>query len=193
MNKTGTIALETPRLLIRRFRAEDAEAMYKNWASDPVVTRFLTWPAHESIEVTKRVLADWTGRYDDGAYFNWALELKSIGEVIGSIAVVQLHEPTLSATLGYCLGEAFRGQGLMPEAVKAVMDYLFDSVGMNRVSAYHDVNNPASGRVMDKCGMKLEGILRQNAINNTGICDIAVHATIRLDREENSSKAPHSN
>ena len=74
----------------------------------------------------------------------------------------------------------------MPEALKAVMEYLFDVVGLNRIAACHDANNPKSGRVMEKAGMKLEGTLRAAGKNNLGICDEVWHATIRSDREADS-------
>ncbi len=184
MNKAGTQRIETDRLILRRFRSEDAEDMYANWASDPEVTRFLTWLAHSSVDVTKALLTDWIPRYEDGGYFNWAMEYKDTGKVIGNISVVKLIESIDAAEMGYCMSQAYWGQGLMPEALKAVMDYLFDTVGLNRVAACHDANNPKSGRVMKKAGMKLEGILRAAGKNNLGICDDVWHAMIRSDREK---------
>ena len=186
MNKAGTQRIETQRLILRRFRVEDAENMYHNWASDPEVTRFLTWPEHASVEVTKSLLSLWVSRYEDGDYFNWAMEYKETGEVIGNISVVKLIEEIAAAEMGYCMGKAYWGQGLMPEALKAVMEYLFDVVGLNRIAASHDVNNPKSGRVMDKAGMKQEGILRAAGKNNLGICDVVMHSAIRADRENRS-------
>ncbi len=183
MNKTGTQRIETHRLILRPFRIEDAEDMYTNWASDPEVTRFLTWPAHGSIDVTRRVLEDWIPRYGDGGYFQWAIEWKETGRAIGSIAVVRLDEETESAEIGYCLGRDFWGRGIMPEALRAVMDYLFAVVGLNRIASCHDVNNPKSGRVMVKAGMKMEGILRGAEKNNTGICDVVRYALLRDERE----------
>jgi RimJ/RimL family protein N-acetyltransferase len=182
MNKTGTQTIETTRLILRRFKIEDAEDMYENWASDPEVTRFLTWPAHSDVEITKKILTDWVSRYEDGGYFNWAMELKEDGAVIGNISVVKLNEDTEAADMGYCMSRAYWGRGLMSEALKAVMDYLFDEVGLNRIAACHDVNNPKSGRVMDKAGMKQEGILRAAGKNNQGICDEVWHSMIRSDR-----------
>ena len=184
MNKAGTQRIETDRLILRRFRSEDAEDMYANWASDPEVTRFLTWPTHSSVDVTKAILSDWIPRYEDGGYFNWAMEYKDTGKVIGNISVVRLIESIDAAEMGYCMSRAYWGQGLMPEALRAVMDYLFDVVGLNRVAACHDANNPKSGRVMEKAGMKLEGILRAAGKNNLGICDDVWHAMIRSDREK---------
>ena len=139
--------------------------MYANWASDPEVTRFLTWPTHSSVDVTKAILSDWIPRYEDGGYFNWAMEYKDTGKVIGNISVVRLIESIDAAEMGYCMSRAYWGQGLMPEALSAVMDHLFDVVGLNRVAACHDANNPKSGRVMEKAGMKKEGVLRASGID----------------------------
>ena len=182
MNKTGTQRIETHRLVLRPFTVDDAEDMFTNWASDPEVTRFLTWPPHQNVDGTRWLLGQWTSHYDDGAYFQWAIEWKETGAVIGSIAVVKLEEAIESAEIGYCLGRAFWGRGIMPEALRAVMDYLFDTVGLNRVWAGHDVNNPKSGRVMEKAGMKKEGILRASGVNNQGIRDVAIWAALREDR-----------
>ena len=166
MNKTGTQRIETHRLILRRYRIEDADDMFSNWASDPEVTKFLTWPTHSSVDVTRFVLNDWISRYGDGGFFNWAIEWKETGRVIGNIAVTVLHDETEAAELGYCMSRAFWGRGIMPEALRAVMDYLFDTVGLNRVEAAHDVNNPKSGRAMEKAGLKLEGIHRSYGKNN---------------------------
>lgn len=183
MYKTGTQKIETDRLVLRRFRLEDAEDMYANWASDPEVTKFLTWPPHSSVDVTKSLLATWISRYEDGGYFNWVMEYKETGKVIGNISVIKLDERIDAADMGYCMSRAYWGQGLMPEALIAVMDYLFDVVGLNRVAACHDANNPKSGRVMEKAGMKQEGILRDAGKNNLGICDKVWHSMIRSDRK----------
>ena len=74
MNKTGTQRIETHRLVLRPFTVDDAEDMFTNWASDPEVTRFLTWPPHQNVDGTRWLLGQWTSHYDDGAYFQWAIE-----------------------------------------------------------------------------------------------------------------------
>ena len=182
MNKTGTQRIETHRLILRQYRMEDAEDMFSNWASDPEVTRFLTWPAHTGVDITRMLLTDWISHYGDGGYFNWVIEWKETGSVIGNISVVRLAEETEEAEIGYCMSRAWWGRGIMPEALRAVMDYLFDTVEVSRITARHDMNNPKSGRVMEKAGMRLEGILRSGGKNNQGICDIACYALLRTDR-----------
>ena len=182
MNKTGTQIIDTHRLVLRPFRPEDAEDMFTGWASDPEVTRFLTWPTHSSADVTRKILADWISRYPDGGFFNWAIEWKETGRVIGNIAVVKLNEKTEAADMGYCMSRAYWGRGIMPEALRAVMGYLFDTVGLNRIAACHAVDNPKSGRVMAKAGMKQEALMRGAGKNNQGICDEVWYAALRSDR-----------
>ena len=182
MKKCGTQMLQTQRLILRRFVPEDAQAMFQNWASDPEVTKYLTWPAHDCLDTSKKVLADWIPLYEDGAYFNWAICPRETNRPIGAISVVRLDEEVEAAEIGYCIGRRFWGQGMVPEALKAVMDYLFDEAGLGRVAACHDANNPKSGRVMEKAGMIKEGVLRQSAKNNQGICDAVWYAALKSDR-----------
>ena len=171
LNHKGTEKLETNRLILRKFRMEDYLAMYNNWACEDIVTKFLTWPTHSNPEVTKSVLTDWITNYSKKDYYNWAIELKSEKTIIGNISVVNYREETMSAILGYCMGSKWWGNGIMPESASAVLKYLFEEVGFNRISADHDKNNPKSGRVMQKIGMKYEGTLRKAGFCNQGIID----------------------
>ena len=184
MNKTGTRVIETERLILRPLTVDDAEDMYRNWASDPEVTKYLTWPPHPDAELTRALLKDWVSRYEAGDFFNWAIVWKETGEVIGNISVVSLKEEIGAADIGYCMCRRFWGQGIMPEALLAVEDYLFETVGLLRICAGHDVNNPKSGRVMDKAGMTREGFLRQSGKNNQGIVDVEIHSILRGEWEE---------
>lgn len=177
INHLGTQVLKTKRLILRPFCLEDGEAMYRNWASDDEVTKYLSWPTHSSAEISNYVTAEWVAGYEKKDFYLWAIEFE--GEAIGSISVVELNESVAMAEIGYCIGKAWWHRGIMPEALAAVMEYLFDRVGMKRIQACHDTSNPNSGAVMKKCGMELEGILRQAGRNNQGICDTAVYAAIR--------------
>lgn len=183
LNHKGTQIIETARLTLRPFTMDDADAMFRNWASDDEVTKYITWPAHENMEVTKAVLTDWTAAYESPDRYNWAIVLKENGpEPIGNISVVRVREKTRTATMGYCMSRAHWGKGIMPEALGAVLDFLFDQVGFNRIEADHDTNNPNSGAVMRKCGMTYEGVRRQGGWDNQGICDICVYAILASDR-----------
>ena len=183
MKNSGTQRIETDRLILRRYVIEDADAMYKNWASDSEVTKFLTWQPHSSVEVSRSIIEDWLKEYSDEKYYQWAIVLKDNGnEPIGDISVGQMNEDISMVHIGYCLGRAWWRRGIMSEALKAVMDFMFDSVEVNRVESRHDPMNPNSGKVMQKCGMKYEGTLRSADRNNQGICDACYYALLRSER-----------
>lgn len=180
----GTQTIETARLILRRAVCEDAVPMFRNWASEPEVTKYLTWPTHESLTVSETVIGSWLAEYEKDNYYQWMIVLKELGEPIGSISVVRQNDRVEEAEIGYCIGSRWWHKGITTEALTAVMAYLFTEVGMNRVSARHDPNNPHSGGVMRKCGMKYEGTNRACDRNNQGICDAAQYAIVRREWQQ---------
>ena len=181
LTHSGTKTLETPRLSLRRFVPEDAENMYRNWASESAVVKYLTWPVHGSPEISAQIIADWVEGYKQDDYYQWAIVLKEIDQPIGSISAVSLDNDVRSAEIGYCIGTKWWHQGITTEALGAVIDYLIRQVGMLRVEARHDVANPNSGAVMKKCGMEYEGTLRQSSRSNQGIADTCVYSILARD------------
>ena len=177
----GTQTIETSRLILRRAILEDAEPMFLNWASDPEVTKYLTWPTYEKVETAYQILDLWASEYEKPNYYQWMIVPKELGEPIGSISVVRQNDRVEEAEIGYCIGSRWWHRGIMTEALNAVIDYLFTEVGMNRVAARHDPNNPHSGGVMRKCGMKYEGTHRACDRNNQGICDATQYAILRSE------------
>ena len=182
MKHKGTQRIETSRLILRMAQMTDAEPMFRNWASDPEVTKFLTWPTYETVENANTILDIWTKEYDKPNFYQWMIELKEIGEPIGSISVVHLRDDIAEAEIGYCIGQKWWHQGIMSEALKAVMDFFFEIVGVNRIESRHDPGNPHSGMVMKKCGMKYEGTLRGSDRNNQGICDACWYGLLKSER-----------
>lgn len=181
MNKIGTNKIETERLILRKIRLSDAEAMYENWANDPEVTRYLTWDVHENVEETRRMIELWMEIEDEPLCFRWAIELKEIGQVIGLIDCAKVSAVNESCEIGYSLSRRYWNRGVMTETVKAVIDYLFQQVEMNRITAKHLIKNTASGRVMEKAGMTYEGTLRQYAKRKSGkgFEDVKLYSILR--------------
>jgi len=182
MKHLGTNTLENGKLLLRRFTIDDAQAMYDNWASDPEVNKFLTWPLHTSVEVTKEILNGWISQYDDVEFYNWAIVLKDNGDTpIGGISVVAKDNDIEMIQIGYCIGKSWWGRGIVTEALELLVSYFFNEVKVNRVEAVYDLKNPASGKVMEKCGFIHEGVMRDAGRNNQGICDLAMNAVLAKD------------
>lgn len=190
MNHIGTQSYETARLILRPFKESDGEAVYRNWASDAAVTKHLTWKPHASVAVSTQFVKDCIDQYTSPCYYQWAIELKSIHEVIGSITVVHCDEALSSMELGWALGSAYWGNGYMPEAAEKVVSVLLGEVGVNCVYGLHDVNNPTSGRVMQKIGMKFEGILRQSGKTNQGIVDNARYSILKDEWQATKQQDP---
>lgn len=178
MKHIGTKTIETDRLILRRFRLDDAKDMFNNWAKDDEVTKFLTWPAHSSVDVSLEVLSSWIENYTDDKFYQWCIELKETHQAIGSIAVVSLKEDIEAVEIGYCIGRKYWHQGITSEALKALIDFFFNQVRVSRIESRHDNLNPHSGKVMLKCGLKFEGIRIKADKNNTGICDVAMYGMI---------------
>ncbi|KNY25860.1 GNAT family N-acetyltransferase [Pseudobacteroides cellulosolvens] len=178
MKNLGTVRIETERLILRRFNMSDAEDMYNNWANDDRVTKFLTWPAHSNVDISREVLRSWTNDYSNEKFYQWCIELKEINQAIGSISVIHLSEEVNYVEIGYCIGYNFWNKGITSEALKAIIKFFFNDVQVNRIEARHDTKNPKSGKVMEKCGLVYEGTRIQADKNNTGICDIALYGLI---------------
>ena len=181
MQHKGTRTLLTPQLELRRLTMDDAEQMYAHWASDTEVTRFLTWPPHATIDVTRGVLREWVAGYASDDFYQWGIVLNETSELVGTISVVNIDEDVAAVEIGYCLGRAWWSRGIMTEALGRVISFFFDEVGANRVCAKHDVENPASGAVMVKCGLRQEGVRRAGARNNRGVVDVACYALLTED------------
>lgn len=150
----GTVTIETLRLILRRFEETDARDMYQNWAGDPEVCKYLSWGPHSNEEVSRKRIMAWVSNYFRLNSYVWALELKRDQAVVGSISVEITDDIAGSCEVGYCLGKKYWQQGLMAEALIAVQHYLFYEIGYQTIQAKHDVLNIASGRVMQKAGMK---------------------------------------
>ena len=179
MKHCGTQTIETNRLILRRFELTDAQAMYRNWASDPEVTKYLTWPTHPSVEITAMVLGEWVKAYEQADCYQWAIVLKEMDEPVGTISVVDKNEHLNIVHIGYCIGSKWWHQGITSEAFSAIIPFLFEEVGANRIESQHDPNNPHSGNVMKKCGLVYEGTLRQADFSNKGIVDACMYSLLK--------------
>lgn len=180
MKQLGTITIETERLILRKAKLSDAECMFKNWASDSRVTKYMTWPPYNNADEAKGYISFLEEEYKKPDSYYWFIELKETGEPIGSISVVKSMLQVECVHIGYCLGYNWWHKGIMTEAFSAVIKFFMEEVGVNRVEAIHDTENVNSGKVMQKCGLKYEGTLRQYDSNNHNkLCDVAYYAILK--------------
>ena len=181
MNHLGSKVLTTKRLILRPFRTKDAKRMFVNWAADPAVTKFLEWSPHKNAGETRALLKVWEQESKKPNVYHWAIEFE--GETVGDISLVSVDEQNEKAIVGYCLSRKHWRKGIMPEALEEVLRYLFVEVGFQRIESSYAVPNPASGRVMEKCGLLYEGTFRKSfRLLSTGEwVDIVHRAILRED------------
>ena len=182
----GTRELHTERLRLRKYLLSDSEAMYKNYATDERVARFMTWKPYKCIESLSSYISTQIDSYTNDNVYHWAIELNN--EVIGGIGVYFIDKKNHTCEIGYCIGYDFWNKGIISEASLAVMGFLFGEVGMYRIMAIHDVENPASGKVMIKCGMAYEGKLRKHFLRHDGSRSDALVYGILKDEFINTQK-----
>ena len=153
----GSKVLKTKRLTLRPFQSDDAEQMYENWAHDPEVTKYLTWTPHESVEVTRAYCAAQAEEAKKPNVYHWAIVFEN--ELIGDITLLNVGY-TETGIVGYCMAKKCWGKGIMTEALKEVIRFAFEEVGLHRIEGMHAKQNIGSSRVMEKCGLKYEGLKR---------------------------------
>lgn len=128
--------------------------MYKNWVTDPEVSRFWGWEPHKNIEETKTVLSGWIQEYSSLQTYHWVIILKTTHEAIGYIYLGEINDEEKSASVHYLLSRKYWNQGIMTEACKSVLDFAFSVMKAERIHSRHHIDNAASGQVLKKAGMK---------------------------------------
>jgi [ribosomal protein S5]-alanine N-acetyltransferase len=150
VNHKGTVLLETERLILRGLKMEDAPNVFNNWASDKDVAKFMRWDAHADIEVTR----EWMKVCEESnkTHYDWGIVLKESNEPIGSIGTFLNAEEPNRYEIGYAIGKKYWGYRYATEALKCVIDFLSNSVGIQHFICSHAKDNPASGAVMRRVG-----------------------------------------
>lgn len=178
--------VETPRLLLRRMALRDAHDMF-DYSRDPEVARHVLWTAHRTIWETKAYIRWVIQQYRNGEPSSWCIVDKASGRVVGTIGFMSHHADNAMVEVGYSLARSHWGRGLMTEALQAVLRECFTVLKIHRVEALHFTSNPASGRVMEKCGMQHEGTLRRRVYNKGEFQDVEMWAILRADWEKQHS------
>ena len=140
--------LETERLILRPLSTADAEAMFV-WLSDPEVNRYMPYPLYTDVEAARRWIAS---TFQQEKYYLFGFVRKSDGLLIGS-GDVSPKDYTAAWVFGYNLRRDCWNQGYATEATRAMIDFAHREFGICDFQAQHAVANPASGRVMEKCGL----------------------------------------
>lgn len=170
--------LQTDRLILRPFTLDDAPAV-RRLAGDPAIadtTLNIPHPYEEGM--AEAWIETHPQQYEKGEGATFAIVRRADGVLLGAIGI-HPREAHDRAEIGYWIGKPYWGQGIATEAAGAVLDYGFGALELNRLYAYFFMRNPASGRVMQKLGMKYEGCLRQHVRKGDGFEDLGVYGMLR--------------
>lgn len=194
MKNLGTKRLETERLILRRINETDYKEAYKNWCSSLEVSKYVLWEVHENEKVTQELYHNWIEEYNDLNTYRWIIELKETNEVVGTIDISKKFLSYGTGEMGYCLEEKYWNKGIMTEAAKKVIKYLFEECEFDTIWAQFLANNPNSGKVMEKVGMKYEGRLRSRIVDKNGIRnDLIVYSILKDDYIKDKYKEGNEN
>ncbi|PGS48737.1 GNAT family N-acetyltransferase [Bacillus sp. AFS041924] len=182
INYSGTPILETERLILRKVEHKDSQSIFNNWLSDDRVMDNLIKGAHKSIEETIERVNEIVKNYTSKEFCYWGIELKSTSELIGAIDFYNFDNATENCEVGYCLGYNWWNQGYGTEALKAVLEYGFRQMNIHKISAAHNTDNPASGKILEKVRMNKEGIIRHMIRNSKNqYKDCAIYGMLQDD------------
>lgn len=169
---------ETERLLLRSIREDDAEQAFNSWCSDEEVCKYLPWSPHKNVEETKSFfkMFEEKNKEENNHEKVWAIVYKPDNKIIGTISCVSYEDKYAKrAELGYCIAREYWGKGITTESLKLIVPYYLFDLNTYRVQAIYDVLNPASGKVMEKAGLKFEGVLKgYRGTATANICDVAI-------------------
>jgi len=179
---TEQAVLRTARLVLRPFRSADAERV-RSLIDDPEIARnTLTIPHPYPAGLAEQWISTHAPDWSSGRKGVWAVCLAD-GELVGACG---LHfEPAHKrAELGYWIARGHWGRGIATEAVRALVEHAFDDLALERVYAHHFTWNPASGRVLEKAGLRREGLLRAYVQKDGRAEDNVLYGLARADRPE---------
>ena len=177
-----TPTLHTSRLQLRPFDDEDADALFA-LHSNANVLRYWDAPAWSSRARGEVFITTCRELVEAGTGARLAVERTSDRTFIGWCAVSRWNADFRSASMGYCFDDAAWGHGLATEAARALLEWAFDSLDLNRVQAETDTRNVASARVLEKLGFVREGTLREDCVVNSEVSDSWVYGLLRREWE----------
>lgn len=155
--------LECDRLVLRKMKKSDAPDMFE-YAKNEDVTKYLLWEPHENLWYTEQYLNYVQGRYREGSFYDWGVILKAENKMIGTCGFTRIDTDNNVGEVGYVINPAYRGHSYAVEAVCRVIEFGFNNLELNRIEAKYIVENGASRRVMEKCGMTFEGVARASML-----------------------------
>lgn len=153
---------ETERLIVRKPELTDANDIFNNYTQDREVTKYLGWKPHTDIKQTEGWLKHCISSWDENKNISFIIWHKNSKQAIG---MIDLRIDDFKVDFGYVLAKDYWGSGLMLEACDPIIQNLSSRINIHRIQAIHDIENSASGRVMEKLGLEYEGVVKKYSLH----------------------------
>lgn len=150
-----TPRIETDRLLLREVLIDDVNLIFDCWMQDEDVSKYMCWKASSDIEKAKKFINYELNQIDNNQWKRWIIVLKDTLEIIGT-CLVFFNDDENNWDISYNLGKKYWGKGYISEAMKKVMNYAINELGMTECIAVHAKENPVSGKVITRLGFSFE-------------------------------------
>lgn len=183
MADTNLPTFFTDRMTLRPLEMDDAPAVL-GYAADPSVSQYTLWSAHRDLEDSRTFIRWLTG----SGVWCWALVPECEHAVIGMCFLHSIQRQHKRAEIAFNLARPYWGRGLATEAVRAVLEVSFSTYSFNRIEGNCMIGNVAAGRVMEKCGMSFEGVLRQFLFAKDAFHDARLYAILRDEWDRNRNE-----
>lgn len=176
--------LECDRIILRKMDRSFADDMFE-YASNPAVTKYLTWDVHPNRRFSYNYLGYVNSRYRTGEFFDWAITMRDSGKMIGTCGFTRFNFSSYSAEIGFVLNPKYWGYSIAPEASRRVIRFGFDTLELHRIEARYMENNIQSRRVMEKSGMTFEGIYRDMMLVRGQFVSVGACSILRSEFNRN--------
>lgn len=169
--------IETDRLLLRLFTESDAQNVTQLCNNYNIYKSTLTLPFPYTLDCALSWIANHEQNFESDRMYEFAVTDKNSGQLYGAIAISN-HKPYKNGEIAYWIGEQYWGKGYGTEAAKAVIEFVFKEKNYHRVYARYLKSNPASGKIMEKCGMTYEGTLKDHVYKDDSFQDLICYGII---------------
>jgi ribosomal-protein-alanine N-acetyltransferase len=177
---TDLPSLQTERLILRKMTSDDAEEAFE-YSSDPEVFEFVGGEVHRTIRDSEEFLKEISEKYERQETVVWGIVYKERCKLIGDCGFIKWDASQARAELDYLLSREYWNQGLMTEAIMEVIRFGFERMQLSRIQEMCEIANVASARVMEKAGMRFEGVLRSYIQHDGKSLDMKMYSIIRND------------
>ena len=149
----GTAELWTENLVLRRYRADDAEQLYRYFGSDPDMYKYSGWNPYATPDMAKETVQRFIGSYEDEHSYSWVMDAHGDDVVAGTIGAYDYENGQIE--VGFSVAKGWQGRGFATEALKKVLEHLTENEGISCVTAWCAAENTASKKVLEQSGMKI--------------------------------------